>query len=86
MNTTPKPSATKNSSGELAGLELSVWCELPVGVGECVLVVDVGMMAVVQQQVYQCRYSDRWRWDFSMKRSSKCEFSLLNVAHEMRVC
>ena len=48
MNTTPKPSATKNSNGELVGpLELSLF-ELSVFVGDGELVVEVvveGMIA-----------------------------------------
>lgn len=45
VNTTPKPSATKNSSGELVGpLELSLLL-LPVGLG--VLVEDEVVVAIV---------------------------------------
>ena len=49
MKTTPKPSATKKSNGELVGLEplLLLLC-VGVGVGELVVLVDVGMMATAQ--------------------------------------
>jgi hypothetical protein len=49
VKTTPKPSATKKSNGELVGLEslLLLCAGVGVGVDELVLV-DVGMMVMAQ--------------------------------------